>query len=167
MDCDFDVDDMFWEDVASDGNCFYRFVCFYFLQFLIIIARTIASAVYGNQNRHSEVRQELMEFLLASRNKPFARFFSSIVESEKESFVSLEDYCDYYSQTSKGSDRWGQTQQLLLAAKIYDRNFILFQPNEQRQFKAFSVNYGEVWMKQLSMTSSRINLGKTGYTSTS
>uniref|UniRef100_A0A915DVJ6 OTU domain-containing protein n=1 Tax=Ditylenchus dipsaci TaxID=166011 RepID=A0A915DVJ6_9BILA len=103
----------FFKGIEADGNCLYR---------------SLAEAVYGEEDRHAQVRMEMMQYLLDIGEKPFARFFTAIGDKS----ATVEEYAAHFNQPSKTS------QQLLLAAKLYDKNMILFQPKDSPQYVKFS-----------------------------
>uniref|UniRef100_A0A915EA86 OTU domain-containing protein n=1 Tax=Ditylenchus dipsaci TaxID=166011 RepID=A0A915EA86_9BILA len=111
----------FFKGIEADGNCLYR---------------SLAEAVYGEEDRHAQVRMEMMQYLLDNGEKPFARFFTAIGDKS----ATVEEYAAHFNQPSNEPARWGTSQQLLLAAKLYDKNMILFQPKDSPQYVEFSVN---------------------------
>uniref|UniRef100_A0A915E3R2 ubiquitinyl hydrolase 1 n=1 Tax=Ditylenchus dipsaci TaxID=166011 RepID=A0A915E3R2_9BILA len=96
----------FFKGIEADGNCLYR---------------SVAEAVYGDEELHGNVRREMMKFLSAT----------------------AEEYAAHFAQPSSEPDRWGTSQQLLLAAKLYNKNMVLYQPREETQFVYFSVDSSE------------------------
>uniref|UniRef100_A0A915CUW5 OTU domain-containing protein n=1 Tax=Ditylenchus dipsaci TaxID=166011 RepID=A0A915CUW5_9BILA len=92
----------FFKGIEADGNCLYR---------------SLAEAVYGEEDRHAQVRMEMMQYLLDNGEKPFARFFTAIGDKS----ATVEEYAAHFNQPSNEPARWGTSQQLLLAAKLYDK----------------------------------------------
>uniref|UniRef100_A0A915DR54 OTU domain-containing protein n=1 Tax=Ditylenchus dipsaci TaxID=166011 RepID=A0A915DR54_9BILA len=104
-----------WEDepweqhpIVGDGNCLYR---------------SIALIKYRDQELYGLVRDDLMNYLQAHKDEEWNRCF-----------VNVEEYV----QQHRKDFVWGNATHLILAARRYDMNFVMFQPNDD---KNHFVNY--------------------------
>uniref|UniRef100_A0A915CN31 OTU domain-containing protein n=1 Tax=Ditylenchus dipsaci TaxID=166011 RepID=A0A915CN31_9BILA len=79
----------FFKGIEADGNCLYR---------------SLAEAVYGEEDRHAQVRMEMMQYLLDNGEKPFARFFTAIGDKS----ATVEEYAAHFNQPSNEPARWGR-----------------------------------------------------------
>uniref|UniRef100_A0A915CNY8 FLYWCH-type domain-containing protein n=1 Tax=Ditylenchus dipsaci TaxID=166011 RepID=A0A915CNY8_9BILA len=64
--------------------------------FLLSSKRSLAEAIYGEEDVHAQVRTKMMSFLLDNREKPYACFFTAIGDSS----VSVEEYAAHFNQPS-------------------------------------------------------------------
>lgn len=94
--------------------------------------RSIAYYVFGNESSYSQVRKDLMDYLLASREEKWAGIFGTPVEIMQ------------YVVKHRKAGVFGSGKELCLAAQLYGINFILFKPVERPHFIYFSANYKAV-----------------------
>uniref|UniRef100_A0A915CP19 2-(3-amino-3-carboxypropyl)histidine synthase subunit 1 n=1 Tax=Ditylenchus dipsaci TaxID=166011 RepID=A0A915CP19_9BILA len=96
---------------------------------------------YGTQDKHTQVRVELMNFLMNNTQQPWARFFQEINGKP----VTFVEYGVHYSMPCLLSDvdRWGTSKQLILAAKLYKIDFVLYIPGVKPKFMNYFVDFAE------------------------
>lgn len=96
----------------------------------IIYFRSIALIVYRTEQLHKIVRQELMSYLESNNGANWTKYFGGVGTNEK------------YLSKYKKDFQWGEVKQLILAARRYDTNFVLFQPgNESNRFVNFPAGF--------------------------
>uniref|UniRef100_A0A915E9P1 Glutamate-gated chloride channel n=1 Tax=Ditylenchus dipsaci TaxID=166011 RepID=A0A915E9P1_9BILA len=92
------------------------------------------------QNQQSRVRRELMKFLSDHRKEKWTRWVCP--EDEVDDHIELHQSSP--SEISAERKNWGCSSELILAARLYDRNFVLYQPDERWKFLNFSAKYESV-----------------------
>uniref|UniRef100_A0A915CV20 Uncharacterized protein n=1 Tax=Ditylenchus dipsaci TaxID=166011 RepID=A0A915CV20_9BILA len=103
-------------------------------------SRSVGFIVYRNKNQQSRVRRELMKFLSDHRKEKWTRWVCP--EDEVDDYIELHQSSP--SEISAERKNWGCSSELILAARLYDRNFVLYQPDERWKFLNFSAKYESV-----------------------
>jgi hypothetical protein len=96
--------------------------------------------VYRSEKEQGRVRRELMDFLTKNRGEKWTRWICP--EDEVDDYIQLRRTTS--DEMFAEQKHWGRTQELILAARLYKRNFVLFQPLEQMKFIHFSAEYETV-----------------------
>uniref|UniRef100_A0A915CRM5 N-acetyltransferase domain-containing protein n=1 Tax=Ditylenchus dipsaci TaxID=166011 RepID=A0A915CRM5_9BILA len=89
--------------------------------------------VYGSQHQHLEVQKNIMDKLLVCQDEQWA---SSL-------FGTADEIIHYVALTPKAW-RMGVLKELAVAAKLYSRNFLLYEPELSTKFAYFSDGYEKV-----------------------
>uniref|UniRef100_A0A915CM47 OTU domain-containing protein n=1 Tax=Ditylenchus dipsaci TaxID=166011 RepID=A0A915CM47_9BILA len=104
-------------DIEGDGNCLYRSIAYY---------------IKGTDINHGQVRQEMMDYLHRNKHESWAGIFGT--QKEITSYIKLH----------RQESEYGYSKELILAAKLYQFNFVLFKPDEVPKFAYFSADYTAV-----------------------
>uniref|UniRef100_A0A915E1L7 Uncharacterized protein n=1 Tax=Ditylenchus dipsaci TaxID=166011 RepID=A0A915E1L7_9BILA len=81
-----------------------------------------------------------MKFLSDHRKEKWTRWVCP--EDEVDDYIELHQSSP--SEISAERKNWGCSSELILAARLYDRNFVLYQPDERWKFLNFSAKYESV-----------------------
>jgi hypothetical protein len=111
-----------------------KFIC---VNYAIWWFRAIAHFVKGSQYYHHQVRKELMNYLLQNENERWAAIFGTPEEVRQ------------YVELHQKQNEFGHGKELILAARLYQLNFMLYMPEEMPKYIYFSADYEMVslWKK--------------------
>lgn len=102
---------------------------------MIFLRRAIAMIVYNDESLHLKVREELMDYLVSNRNKEWIKWLGG--------YDGIDEYVERYRKVKT----WAESKQLILAAKLYENNFVLYDPESTtNRFVIYAADFKEVYI---------------------
>ena len=89
--------------------------------------------MHWDENKHRQVRDELMNFLENNKNEEWTKWLGGR--------GNVEEYVKKYRKVGE----WAEAKQLILAARRYNRNFVLFDPlSVTSRFVIYAADFNKV-----------------------